>query len=275
MALPFDRLFSMEAFEGLRTLRNMLATAPGTPPDELVAIIINVEADAASLDLEAAVELHGLVSEDTPADGYPFYRSCIKTLLVQGDHSWGRQITLGRGFFTRKLDRDKVSIFVQAGLMLDPPDDEVVLWWDETTAEVRFEADILRNARARQAERLTMDFEIEKLVKAGCEEKPRWMSIEDNTVGYDVQSYTVTQYGLNRLAIEVKSSLANPLEFQVTKGEWRVATTMGEAYIFHIWDMRQEPPTLHVRTVEQVAPHVPHDQQDGEWKVARIPVGGD
>lgn len=247
---------------------------PDAPLEHVVQTVLKVEADAASFDMDAASELHILIPQDAPQEGNPFYRQCIKSLLIYGDHSWGRQITLGRAFFARKLTRDQFSILNQVGLMLDPPDEEIENWWVDVTTSVRADADAVRNARARSAERLTLNAELERLRTAGRDETPRWTGFEDNTAGYDVESYTVTQYGLNKLAIEVTSSISNPLEFQVTKNEWRVAEAMGEAYLFHIWDMRKDPPQLHVRTVEQVAPHIPVNQEDGAWTVVSIPVGG-
>ena len=46
-----------------------------------------------------------------------------------------------------------------------------------------------------------------------------------------------------------------------------------DAYIFHIWDMAKNPPELHVRTVKQVAPHIPTDNEKGVWKNAEVPLG--
>jgi hypothetical protein len=275
MPLPFDRLFSMGAFEGLRALRQQVRMAPDVALPEIIQIVRGIDADAASLDLDAALELHAMIATAAPADGPPFYQACIRTLLLDGDHNWGRMITLGRTFFARRLDRDKLSVFTQAGLMIEPPTDEIVTWWDATAAALRFEADAVRNARARSAEKLTMNHETNRLRGEGRDENPRWMAVEDNTAGYDVESYEVTQYGLNRLAIEVKSCNAKPLEFHVSREEWKKALELSPAYLFYVWDIRQEPPALHVRTVAQVAPHIPQNQQDGEWKTVIIPVGGD
>jgi hypothetical protein len=273
MALPFEQLFTLAAFEGLRSVRHHLQQQPSLTLDEARIVVTRVERDAPTFDMDAACELHGVFPDDTPNDGPIFYRTCIDVLLVGGGHGWGRQITLGRTFFTRKLDQDRLSIFRIAGLLHDPPDDEVVDWWDRTARGQRLEAAIARDERSRAAEKLTMDHETKRLRAAGRNEAPVWMSVEDNTVGYDVRSHTITQFGVNNLQIEVKASIANPLEFHVTKNEWRVAQIFGVAYIFHIWDMRRNPPILHVRTVAEVEPHIPKNQADGEWADVIIPLG--
>jgi hypothetical protein len=92
------------------------------------------------------------------------------------------------------------------------------------------------------------------------------MAIEDNTVGYDVLSYELSQYGLNNVLIEVKSTVASPLRFIVTRNEWDEAQKFGDAYVFHVWDLDKNPEILHVRTSAQVAPHIPADNQQGKWQ---------
>jgi hypothetical protein len=122
-------------------------------------------------------------------------------------------------------------------------------------------------------ERLTIQHETDRLKRLGVDVPPRWMAIEDNTVGYDVLSYELSQYGLNNVLIEVKSTVASPLRFIVTRNEWDEAQKFGDAYVFHVWDLDKNPEILHVRTSAQVAPHIPADNQQGKWQNAIIPVG--
>jgi hypothetical protein len=273
MPLEFDRLFSMAAFEGLRTLRSYLTNNPALDIPTAIQIINEVEVDAPSFDMEAAADIYTILDVDCPNDGEAFYRTCIEILLINREHAWARIMTLGRARFTNKLTRDQLSVFRQAGLLLDPPDDTIVAWWTDTTGEVRHEMDKVRMMRARSAERLTILYETNRLQHMGVDTAPRWMAIEDNTVGYDVLSYEPSQYGLNNVLIEVKSTVASPLRFIITRNEWDEAQKFGDAYFFHVWDMDKDPPVLHVRTVAQVAPHIPADNQQGKWQNAIIPVG--
>jgi hypothetical protein len=111
------------------------------------------------------------------------------------------------------------------------------------------------------------------LAKLGLPLEPRWMAIEDNTVGYDVLSYNPGKFGpLNKL-IEVKSTIASPLRFFLSRNEWEQASKFGKAYVFHVWDIQKQPAVLYEKTVEQIAPHVPQDNNKGHWKTALIPVG--
>jgi len=276
-AVPFSRLFSMPAFEGLRVLRSFLLRRP-TEDLATVAEIINLtDPNATSYDLDASITLHDLVPSDTSHAGVVFYRACIEAILLVELPEWAKLMTLGRGRFIKRLSsedyRDIRSLFREAKLLEEPPSLEVVEWWDSLQTHVRVQSDTEKLRRARKAEKLSIEYESARLARLGLDLEPRWMSIEDNTVGYDVLSYESGAFGpLNKL-IEVKSTIASPLRFFLTRNEWEQAVKFGKAYVFHVWDLQREPAMLYEKTVEQIAPHVPRDESKGQWKTAIIPVG--
>lgn len=275
-SLSFGRLFSMPAFEGLRILRVYVEQQPGQSVADIATVIRKVEADAHSYDLEAAIVLHEIVAKDAPHQGVGFYRRCLGSVLLVELPEWAKLVTLGRGRFIKRLKatefRDIRSLFRQAQLLDEPPKDDDIAWWDELQSHVRSQQSIATMKRARFAEQLTLSRERERLLKAGISKAPRWMAIEDNTVGYDVLSYTLGEYGLLNKLIEVKSTIASPLRFYVSRNEWEQAQEFGEAFVFHVWDLQPDPPILHERTVSQVSPHIPHDKEKGKWKNVLIPV---
>lgn len=267
----------MPAFEGLRVLRIYIRQRPGDDLAEIVRLIRKVEADAHTLDLDAALQINDHVAASAPIDGVAFYRVCLSSILVRDLPEWAKLVTLGRGRFIKRLKaaeyRDVRSLFRQARLLDEYPSLDDIEWWDALQAHVRASQNGDAMKRARVAEKLTLDYEAEQLRKAGLNAEPRWMSIEDNTVGYDVLSYTPSEFGpINRL-IEVKSTIASPLRFYVSRNEWEKALEFGEAFVFHIWDLQREPPRLYERQVAQVLPHIPHDNEKGRWSNALIPVG--
>lgn len=268
-----DPRFSVGSFEALRSVRVQAMLSPGLAPQELSALIRKVDPDSGGLDFEAAFELDELIPEDIPNHiPHEFYRACIFQILVRIDPRWGRVITLGRERFVYMLDRDEQQCFRAARLMEDPPDDDVVDWWDSLSGHMRRQTEAQKQERGRQAEKLTISHETKKLNALGLALTPRWVAIEDNTAGYDVLSFEPGEVApVNRL-IEVKSSVASPLRFYVTRNEWSKAVEFGDAYLFHVWDMTADPPRLHTRTVEQVTPHIPIDQQKGVWATAVIPL---
>lgn len=276
-ALPFGRLFSMPAFEGLRILRAHAQRRPDEQLSRLIEVIRNTEVSVASYDLDSAIVLHELVPRDAPHTGVMFYRSCLAATLLIELPEWAKLMTLGRGRFIKRLKseeyRDVRSLFRQARLLDEPPLAGDVEWWDQVQAHVRQHHDADKMRQARAAEQLSIDYERGRLARMGISLEPRWMAIEDNTAGYDVLSYSPGQFGpLNKL-IEVKSTIASPLRFHLTRNEWEQANRYGKAYVFHVWDVGKQPAVLYEKTVEQIAPHVPQDNEKGQWKTALIPVG--
>ena len=205
--LPFQRLFSMSAFEGLRAIRIQCALQPEISVENIIILVQSTEPDSGSFDFVASQVLLDFIDDSVPPHGLSFYQHCIAKTILNCQPIWARLMTLGRRRFVKKLGRDEESIFREAGLLIDPPDDYVVSWWDEITGLVRLEGDRQKLERARQAEKYTLNYETEQLHIIGITEKPRWIAIEDNTAGYDVLSYTKNSYGLVNKLIEVKSTI--------------------------------------------------------------------
>jgi len=268
-----ERVFSLSSFEGMRLVRKYETLQPSLNAYELVELIEKVEADGPSLDLEAAVYLNSLVDKDCPTDGVLYYQECIKTVLIKHQPIWSQAMRSGRKRFVGTLSPDDRDIFRAAGLMLDPPTPDIVFWWDSVVGHARLQIDIEKMVQAREAELLSIKYEREKLAELGIEKEPEWMGLDDNFVGYDVLSFRLGPHGLVNRLIEVKSTMASPLRFYVTENEWKRAVQAGEAYLFHIWDMNQTPPILYIRTVDQIAPHIPTNNNKGDWKSALIPLG--
>jgi len=272
MDVPFHRLFSMPAFEGLRVTRFYCIKNPDMGIDEIVKLILHVEADASSFDLEASEYLHKIVGNTANVTGQEYYQCCINDVILHRQPAWAKLMTLGRSRFVKKLERDDCSMFRQAGLLKSPPTDDVIKWWDELSGRVRLVTDAAKMEQARKAEKYSLDHERKILKALGIITEPVWTAIEDNTAGYDIQSYEKNNYGLINKLIEVKSTVASPLRFYVTRNEWEQAVKFGEAYNFHIWDMKKTKPVLYERSVSDVAPHIPNDNAKGKWKTAEIPL---
>lgn len=272
--LAIERLFTMSALEGVISLRVHLLANPGMVVAEAVTIVSAGGLDGQGLDLEASEALLGLIPADMPNEGPAFYRGCIRHVLLAYQPVWARVMLKGRSRFYEALERDEQSVFRQTGILEEPPEHDFVEWWDILTKELRLIDDLEKMARAREAERLSLAHEAERLQKEGIEETPKWIGLDDNTKGYDVLSYERDGNQIVNKLIEVKSTIASPLRFRLTRNEWEQADKSGTAYVFHIWDMQKNPPALFVRTVEEVRPHIPSDNEKGKWNDAVIPLGG-
>ena len=271
-AISTERIFSLSCFEGLRLLRQYGTQQHGLETPKLIKLIENIEADAQSLDMEASVYLSMLVPQDCPLDGHVFYQSCIKAVLLKHQPIWSKTMRAGRIRFINTLGENDHDIFEAAGLMGEPPTAAVVAWWDDVAGHARLIADQKKMEQAREAELLTIEYERKRLAKIGIDKVIGWPGFDDNYAGYDVLSYDLSDSGIVIRLIEVKSTIASPLRFNVTRNEWNKAVQAGDAYIFHIWDMSKTPAVLCVRTVTEVAPHIPEDNEKGVWKHTLIPV---
>lgn len=272
-AISTERLFSLPSFEGLRLIRIYAEKQPDLDTTNLLELIENVEPDGASLDLEASAYLDTLVEADCPLEGPLFYQICIKIVLIRHQPLWAKSMRQGRKRFVKTLDKNDQDIFFAAGLMQDPPPTEIVAWWDTVASHARLLSDADKMEQARSAEKLTIEHERERLANLGIRKEPAWMGLDDNFAGYDVLSYDFGEHGIVSKMIEVKSTTASPLKFILTRNEWEQAKKVGASYIFHIWDMAQFPPILHVRTVDEISPHIPSDNKKGKWGTTAIPVG--
>lgn len=266
-----ERLFSGPAFEGLRLMRRLLLEAPDAPVVEIISAINLTEPDAPTLDLEASLVLHELV-DPCDLEVQVFYRQCIRGVVLSRYPIWVKTMRLGRQVFVAKLDTDTRKLFQDAGLLIAPPSPDVVKWWDTIGHEVKLETDLEKMEQARAAEKLSWNHEKDRLLKLGIETDPLWVGLDDNTAGYDILSYEPGQPEKTNKLIEVKSTVASPLRFYVSRNEWNQAIKSKEAYFFHVWDMQKTPAILYVRSVAQVEPHIPTDNEKGKWSNAEIPV---
>jgi hypothetical protein len=270
LMVEFSRTFSMSAFECVRQIRLRRAVSVG-PLQEIIEVIKEVDADGATYDFEAAVELDQILPHTCPIeDAIAFYRDCIDVAIRNHRPIWVKTITLGRNF-VHKLERDERQCFEAAGLLEDPISDPTVAWWGRTSDIARMLNDGVFNDQGRAAEKLSLEYEAERMAKLGLPGSPKWMSVEDNRLGYDILSYDPGPGRPVARVLEVKSTIASPLRFFVTRNEWEVCLKMGSAYHFHIWDMKTG--VLHERTGADVAPHIPADQGRGKWSRVEIRVG--
>lgn len=270
-----ERLFAMPAFEALRVLRNYRTVHPEMATVELMGAIQRIEPDGQSLDLEASLHLDDIVDRDCDLGGATFYRSCIRAVVLNHQPIWAKSMSQGRTRFVSKLDTNDQSIFDAAGLLDDPPEMELVEWWDAVCGEARAITDRKKMMQARKAELMSIELERVELERQGINKTPKWTGLDDNFAGYDVLSYRFRNESIVSKLIEVKSTIASPIRFYLTRNEWNTAEQIGVAYVFHIWDMNVSPERLYVRSVQQVSKHIPTDQEDGKWTVAMIPLGRD
>lgn len=267
-----ERIFSLSCIEGLRLLRKHQIRHPDILLTQLIPIVEKVEADAQSLDLEASVYLSSLVEHKIEIDDYNFYRTCIRAILLRHQPAWLKSMKSGRKRFAAELSSDDYVIFEAAGLMEDVPSAELVEWWDDISGRAHLATGLENMKQGREAERLSLESERKRLKDEGISREPEWLGLDDNYAGYDILTYDQGETGLVNRQIEVKSTIASPPRFFISRNEWQKAEKSGEAYCFHVWNMQRQPPELHIFSVLDVAPHIPTDNGKGRWSNTEVRV---
>jgi hypothetical protein len=269
----FARIFSMGCFEGLRRIRQHQKENIGRSLDDALRLLAAIDPDAGALDFESGCSLDEHVNGDAPCDQpILFYRACIEAAIIAHRPVWLKVVTRGRQKLLTKLSRDEVQCFREAMLLSQPAEDDVIDWWDLLASNARQIADLEKLFRARQAEMLSLQYEKLRLARLGINKDPEQTYLEDNTAGYDIKSYDPGPYEPVARLIEVKSTIASPLRFRLTRNEWDAAIQYGAAYHFHIWDLAATPPRLHEKTMGQIARHIPTDNERGRWQHVEVPV---
>jgi hypothetical protein len=257
---------SMSAIEALRVLRSYMQNDTTLSPEQATRIARKFEANGVDYPAAAALDLVMPSASVEAEDAVAFYRTCVETAVL-ANPIWMKTIPLGRQKFVQKLDRDAASCFRCARLLDDPPSDEVIDWWDRLQSMGRRIADQSRLDQGREAERLSLLHEEGRLKALGIGRSPKWVSIEDNTVGYDILSYDPGPTEPVARLIEVKS-FRNSGRFFLSRNEWETARKFGGAYSFHVWDIANRK--LSLKSVDEVGCSIPTDNPGGRWDVAII-----
>lgn len=265
--LDLDRCLTMAAYSAFVTIREYLDKNPGIPLFEVVDTICSINSDAAGFDYLGGTSIHNnLGFELVLSDDNRGLRTVVFELVRIAQPWWLRLVPYGRDRVRSVLGRDQQQCLREAGLFDPIPNADVVAWWDELASIFRGTSDAERMITARKAERLSIEYECNRLKKIGISLKPEWVSLEDNSLGYDIRSYDlVKEHVVNRL-IEVKSTISR--DIFVTKNEWHNALSAEQQYCFHVWKLPEEKMTEY--PVSAMKPNIPINQGTGTWQDVSI-----
>lgn len=261
--------FRMSAFTAVIGLRRYLRDHPHAPLEEAVLSLRRSDADFAASDFDGGLQLHALLPTKIDfAEPEICIRHSLFVLIESRRPWWLRFFPSGRQRLATALTQDEFQTFRSAGLFEATPSHDVVAWWDSLAAMVRTQDNERLTEHGRRGELLSLAYERQRLLTEGIEGKPRWVALDDNSAGYDIQSYRKTAFGISNALIEVKASTKAPPRIVLSRGEWKAAEQYGEAYVFHIWSLLDE--TLLIKTVDEIRTHIPEDRGKGHWSDVEI-----
>jgi hypothetical protein len=259
----------MSSFVALHGIRRYLRDHPYVEAKEAVRSLRRSDSDFAAANFEVALRLHEQFPEDVDfVNPTISLRKGLALLIEIHQPWWSRFFPHGRQRLATALTQDELQTFRSAGLFDEAPSHEIVQWWDRFADLIRAGNNERLGAQGRYAEGLTIEYERKRLASLGITNEPRWTALEDNSAGYDVQSFETTAFGLKNQLIEVKSSTRSLPRMILTRGEWDVALQYGESYVFHLWKLPEEE--LLVLRVADVERHIPNDHGRGRWTEVEI-----
>lgn len=264
-----DRLLSMSAFYGLIALRKHREDHPNIGLCEAVDVVKRLSTNDAHHDYEAALLLQEIVPPACSiASPSLFFREVIWSVIRHSPPWWRRFAPYGREKLRNALQSNEAQCFTSAGLFVEMPTPDVLAWWDLLAQSVRASDNDRRLEQGREAEQLTIEYERARLKSLGIELDPRWVSVDDNTVGYDIQSFDAGVVEPIVKLIEVKSCARDTAAIFLTRNEWETAISRSPNYRFHVW-LLPEKKLIELRP-DEIEPHVPVNRGSGSWENAKI-----
>jgi Domain of unknown function (DUF3883) len=264
----FAQAARISVFEAILALQHIRANSRDASTNEAVSVLASLSSRHANLDYSSALkyERYFQVSADDP------YEKCLRSYLCELSSvlrpTWLSLTSHGRDAVRKSMSATERQCFTCAGFFADNPEPDVLKWWDARAAEARGERDLDCTGVGREAEALSLKYEIERLRALGIARKPIWVALENQSAGYDLLSYDLEENNAVPRLIEVKGSNASPQRFFVTRHEWNTALESVSPYVFHIWNLAAR--TLLELSIADIASHMPIDQGRGSWTRAEV-----
>lgn len=262
-----DKL-SMSSVAALLNLIEHTQTTGGDLVDAL-SIVPHTTTDRASHDYEGAALLIDLLPLSADPIDFPlFLRELITVVLLDEKPSWLSIVHMGRDAVRNVLSANQEDVFIHSGLFDAIPSEDVVAWWDRLALPLWTTPNGAFLELGRAAERRSFLRELERLKIEGCGLSPRWVSLDDNSVGYDIASWTKTGDTWSPLLIEVKSTTGRNPEFYLSRNEFRAAASARSEFLIHVWAAGE----LHVYHRDQVLTWAPADGEHSRWEKALFEI---
>jgi hypothetical protein len=263
----FDSLCRMPAFLGLLELQKARRGIPNASDAERVNVLRSNYATA-SLDYDAATALENIVGAPEDGSFELSLRIVLRKVILHFRPAWLVVVPEGRQLVAQATSRDTFQCLRVAGLYDAPAAPDAVAWWDDLASVARAASDAGKTTKGREGERLSFEREVRRLRELGIAAEPKWVSLDNNRLGYDILSYDIDARGTYSKLIEVKATTASPPRFFLTRTEWERAMASRAAYVLHLWVL-PEARLTEFRT-EDLLNHIPSDQGRGRWDLVHI-----
>ncbi len=256
-------------YAGIEIARDM--QTEGGSPGEALAYIRQGDAQRNSFDYDGAFDVaedYGWEVFSADSDTGVAFRLTLTNLLEHTRPVWVRVLPAGRRRVVSSLDDDALQCLEIADLL--GYEYEAVAWWDRLAALGRLWDEEARVAIGRDAEKRAMARE--RLLLAGTGKDPRWVAIEDNGAGYDIQTWRPRagaggDGSLSEHHVEVKGSSLTGI-VHLSRGEWEFAIANADHWEMQVWLSGTDEPG--VLGVDDLRSHIPDNRGEGRWAEVEI-----
>lgn len=263
MAGAYERL-SMSSIVALFHLVNHVR-ANGGDIAEAVNIVPHTTSDCAPHDYVGAAALGRFVGGDEDLSDIPrTLRQLLAGLIDAERPGWLSVVQTGRDAVRPWLAPNALEVFAHAELFDSLPSVEVVAWWDRLAMPAWASVNPELLARGREAERRSFEIERTRLAREQCPEAPKWVSLDDNTAGFDIASWRNDGSCWAPLLIEVKATTRPQPAFHLSRNEFDTAVRARSNFLFHVWVRG----VLRVLDREVVVSAAPADGGSARWESA-------
>lgn len=215
---------------------------------------------------DEAFKIYSLgISVSDPINTEKSLREILAGLVTEFDYPWKSNIKLGRIYVINSLSIDETQVFRNAGLINENFDLEVVKWWDSMA--MQFPSEDL-DYSFREWEHRSFVKEVISLENENCPYRPRWLSVQDNNVGYDILTYRKLGEVWCEHFLEVKSSSTGLTRFFISANEGRKIAEQRSKYTVHFWNTNTEQLTEF--DGDFLANQLPINQGLGTWERVKI-----
>jgi hypothetical protein len=233
-------------------------------------------------------ELHILC--DTEAPNVDIIRGILYRCVSLQNLDWLLFFNDDADLFKALIPNDWIELLENANLF-DFENDLVRDWWGQVFSKFQTYKEGQKIEIGKVAEKLTYDFERNRLQKDGHDSGPafvKWASQITDKYGYDILSIRGTRLKFffnekNQIQIEVKSSVSSnekEFRFYVTKNEWNTASKNIDSYYFYCWTStskeKESATGPFIIPADALSSHIPTDNGNFcEWSECRFVVNLD
>ena len=257
---------TMSSFAALAKVYEVQSAQNSLSFEESCRVAKDSSADSFAHDYEGAQYLQQFDRSSTREIwSEDWMRGILKALFLSELTIWEKAILKGRSHVLRQLTENEKQVFEAAGLCGENPDISVVSWWDELQEFRRAQVD---QSDFRDWEAKSLRHESERLEQMGCPFQPKWRSIDDNTSGFDIESFESFENEWVSIAIEVKSRFSQDILFEMSRNECNQMIRMGERYRVHFWS--KPDGNLRIIPSTPLINGLPNDSENAQWKSAEF-----